>query len=209
MPADLLRLHACLEAFPSGEVEDREGLVELLSAAWHAIDGSSDGAMAAYKLKRIEHPAWNPPMLEFDLERHGATVLGSTRAHVDHWRVDTRLWTAAVVECKIRQVHPAAKRWDAGEAAREIAAAIREGRTDERLQWMDDGAVRVLTPNFMPSGTRETTAGRLTEQNPWRATSSWWRALTLLCGCRLPADEALPRAYPLPPPGFSAARDCP
>jgi hypothetical protein len=88
---DALREH--LGSLPSGEVE-KDRLLEFLVPAWPAIDGGSDHAMAAHKLMRIEHPSWRAPILEFDMERHGGTVLGSTRADLEHWAVDVEAGTA-------------------------------------------------------------------------------------------------------------------
>jgi hypothetical protein len=36
----------------------------------------------------MEDLEWNPPMLSFIIERHGAMVLGSTRAENQRWEID-------------------------------------------------------------------------------------------------------------------------
>ena len=45
--------------------------------------------MWASKLGRMEKVEWQPPYLTFSIERHGATVKGSTRAELQNWQVDT------------------------------------------------------------------------------------------------------------------------
>ena len=59
-----------------------------LAPVWDALAGD-DGGMTSRKLHgRMEVVLWNPPRLTFYIERHGATVLGSSRAEVQEWTVD-------------------------------------------------------------------------------------------------------------------------
>jgi hypothetical protein len=44
--------------------------------------------MAGYKLSRMKDATWNPPILEFTIERHGGTALGSTRASLQRWEIN-------------------------------------------------------------------------------------------------------------------------
>ncbi len=83
---DDLRLY--LSTLPPGPVPDIEGLLARLKPAWHHLEGSESNSMAAYKLDRIEDPDWAPPILSFVVDRHGATVLGSTRGELQHWTVN-------------------------------------------------------------------------------------------------------------------------
>ena len=71
--------------------------------------------------------------LRSELERHGGTVLGSTRAEVQHWEVDPRAATARVVRSTHRQLHPMAARLDVRQLAAEVAALILSGANDDRL----------------------------------------------------------------------------
>jgi hypothetical protein len=66
-----------------------ETVIRLLTEAWGHLSGSTDTSMEAYA--RDGGPAdleWNPPILSFTIERHGGTVLGSTRAEKQRWSVD-------------------------------------------------------------------------------------------------------------------------
>lgn len=59
-----------------------------LAACWVDIEGSNEQGMDDHKLHRIENPRWDPPYVIFELERHGATVAGSSRAEVHRWHVN-------------------------------------------------------------------------------------------------------------------------
>src|SRR5690348_3540304 len=72
-------------------------LVRELERVWYDLHSSSDEKMATHKLSRLEQPEWNPPCLTFAIERHGGTVLGSTRAELQWWIVDLDAGTATVV----------------------------------------------------------------------------------------------------------------
>ncbi len=54
--------------------------------------------MHAGKLGRMEDVRWEPPVLSFRIERHGAMGVGSTRAELQNWRVDFDL-KPAQCEC--------------------------------------------------------------------------------------------------------------
>jgi hypothetical protein len=86
-PLDLLRAH--LSTLPSGAVQDISKLEKLLVDVWDMLPGSSAQGMRSYKLSgRMENPAWQPPCLTFQIERHGGTVMGSTRAELHTCHVD-------------------------------------------------------------------------------------------------------------------------
>jgi hypothetical protein len=118
--------------------------------------------MHAGKLARMEAVRWEPPILSFTIERHGAMALGSTRAELQHWRVDFDLIRASCVKDRgYRQLLPRAERVKAEPVATEIAEAINAGRADERLSWGRDGTVRVVLTKVFPygSGYMQTIAG--------------------------------------------------
>jgi hypothetical protein len=119
--------------------------------------------MNAGKLARMEAVRWEPPILSFTIERHGAMALGSTRAELQRWRVDLDLIRATCIkERSYRQLVPRAERVKAEPVATEIAEAINAGRADQRLSWGRDGTVRVVLTKVFPygSGCMETIAGR-------------------------------------------------
>src|SRR5215831_20472355 len=65
---------------PPGAIEGhaKYNVMHLLANCWHELEGAGETAMQARKLDRAEDVSWNPPVLSFTIERHGATVLGSS-----------------------------------------------------------------------------------------------------------------------------------
>ena len=67
--------------------------------------------MEGYKLiDRMEKVEWVPPVLRFQIERHGATVKGSSRAELHEWTIDLCKATAECVSKGSRQIIPMAPR---------------------------------------------------------------------------------------------------
>ena len=89
-------LAALLRNTPSGSVQGEKltEVVNTLQECWHEFEGSTDNKMAAYKLERVENMTWHPPVLSFDIERHGAMARGSTRAEIQQWELDLEKKTA-------------------------------------------------------------------------------------------------------------------
>ena len=160
---DNSRLHS-LKTFLSeqaaGPVSDRFTLVSLLSNCWGELEGSGETRLEAYKLHRIEDPTWTPPFLEFLIERHGQTVLGSSRATVHRWRIDVERASASIVDQRIRQLYPADKRLDVGPIAQSLADQIVNGRSDPRIVVGQDGTVRLKIGEIIPETVKETTQHR-------------------------------------------------
>src|SRR4051794_5739582 len=93
------KLQTYLSGLAPGPITDAAELEGLLEPCWHAFVGSDNGGMEGRKLLgRMEDGAWDPPLLTFTVERHGATVLGSTRAELQKWTVDLEKRTASLVE---------------------------------------------------------------------------------------------------------------
>jgi hypothetical protein len=83
MTASLIALREFLDSIESGPVADTSLLEGLLANCWDDLSQSSAAGMEAYELHhRMEHVRWQPPILFFVIERHGGTVLGSTRAEL-------------------------------------------------------------------------------------------------------------------------------
>jgi hypothetical protein len=106
------RLKQVLRDLASGPIVDPggDGVLRLLQDCWSELSGSSQTSMEAYKLSRAEKWDWTPPILSFQIARHGATVFGSTREHLFTWRINVISRTAAVEEGTFRLVHPTAPR---------------------------------------------------------------------------------------------------
>ena len=160
----LASLRDHLSNLPAGPVEDAYTVQSLLSNAWDYLEGGADTKMDAYKVSlRMEEPVWNPPTLEFTIERHGRTACGSTRADVHHWSVDVEKGTASWAQGTHRQLYPMNPPLKVQPLAEEIAGLITEGIEDDRLRWRDDGSVQVQTGKVIPGGwpiPKETTQGR-------------------------------------------------
>jgi hypothetical protein len=170
-------LRAYLDAIRAAPISDAVKLGRLLADAWDDFEGSDAESMAADKLARgIEVVLWQPPKLTFVIERHGGTVLGSTRADRQGWEIDLVNKTAVSTRVGHRQLLSMAPRLDVQSIADDVAAAIQSGRQDRRLKWFPDGSVRVLVGQVIAtdSGYKATVAGR---------RRRFWRAL----------DERLPR----------------
>lgn len=155
-------LRRFLATMPPGPIADSTALERLLAACWHKFTGD-DGGMEGYKLpNRMEDVAWTPPKVIFRIERHKATVMGSSRAELQEWTIDLEQRTTTVETVGRRQVRQMQGRLDVQPVAEEIAAAIVEGRPDDRLKWDGKNRVRLLFGEVLPTGSavKETLAGR-------------------------------------------------
>jgi hypothetical protein len=159
----VLALH--LRSTGPGIVHDNSTLVHLLMDAWPHLHGSSAGGMRTEKLQRIESPKWNPPVLTFQIERHGGTALGSTRAEMQHWEVDLDVGTAEQGRSTHRQIHAMAARWNHQSLAMELAEAHQK-RERTREASLEKEAHRRFgqrcRPKWIPancSRTKETAKG--------------------------------------------------
>jgi hypothetical protein len=103
-------LEVFLRSVPPGPIIGplRAEVIGLLKKAWQELSGSTQTGMEAYKLDGAESLEWETPTLQFQLARHGATVLGSPREHIFRWRVDLATNEASVEEVGFRQVRPRA-----------------------------------------------------------------------------------------------------
>ena len=155
-------LHDYLNAISPGPITDADTLARLLSDAWGEFNGDNGGIIPDKHLTRMEEVAWNPPLLTFTIERHGRTVMGSTRATLQEWIVDVEKRTVAYVETRHRQIRPMQPRLDVAPIAEEIVAQIVNRQEDHRLKWYADGRVRVLIGKVLPEGSavKQTLAAR-------------------------------------------------
>ena len=155
-------LRTILATIQPGQVDDTTDLERVLAASWDEFTGD-DGGMAGHKLlARMEDVTWNPPVLRFVIERHGGTVLGSTRAELQHWEVNVEKKTAVIVKHGHRQLEPMADRIYPKPLVERILAAIRSGSENELVSFRDDGSISLNTTTIFPSGSafNMTLAGR-------------------------------------------------
>jgi hypothetical protein len=151
-----------LDSLAPGKLADTAVLERLLAAGWDDFTGS-DGGMEGYKLLgRMEKVHWQPPILSFDIERHGGTVCGSTRAELQHWEVNVETMTAEIKNTGRRQLEPMAQGVDVNAIKAEIVRKILAGEEDPRLRWIEPGVVHVVLSRIFPdrSGYKRTVEGR-------------------------------------------------
>ncbi len=158
----LLRKH--LFGIAPGEIAETGRVTALLAGCWHEFVGAESQRMHAGKLGRMEDVRWEPPVLSFRIERHGAMGKGSTRAELQDWRVDLDRKTAQCDSNRgYRQALPRAEVVRIEPIARELADSIIAGSSDQRLKWQGGDTVRVLmAKKVFPynSGYIQTVTGR-------------------------------------------------
>lgn len=156
-------LQDLLSTIPPGHMSDGDCLQVLaeLSQCWESIPGSDVKSTTADKLRRAEEVCWTPPILSFKLERHGGTVLGSGRASLHYWEVNTEQPEARIVNTSVRQLSPKAQVMDIEKMANEIATLILNGVDDRRVTWLEDRQrVQVNIGEVIPQTNPQTTQGR-------------------------------------------------
>jgi hypothetical protein len=159
--SELDKLRQYLAALPTGTVGEVTPIEKLLAEAWDEFKGGDEGGMSAYKvLGRTEIMKWNPPVLTFDLERHGAAARGSTRAEIQSWTINMAGSMASVASSGLRQVCPRDPNWDAEAVAQEIAQLIIDEHEDDQLIWNQKGQVRPDFGNIVPGNNKQTREGR-------------------------------------------------
>ena len=157
------RLLGYLEKLGTGKVFNTEELAELLAPIWDEFDGSDESSMQSYKLHgRIEDASWVPPALSFTIERHGQTVLGSSRAELMSWELDLNTMKAVTHQAGFRQLKPRNKPVNTKSLADEISQLIIQGEKSKFLIWNADGTVVVRTGIVLPKDhlPKATVAGR-------------------------------------------------
>ncbi len=156
-------LQDLLSTIPPGHMSDGDCLQVLaeLSQCWESIPGSDVKSTTADKLRRAEEVCWTPPILSFSLERHGGTVLGSSRASLHRWEVNTEQPEARIVNTSVRQLSPKSRVMDIKKVANETATLIFNGLDDSRLTWLEDRQrVLVNIAEVIPEINKQTTQGR-------------------------------------------------
>jgi len=113
-------------------------------------------------LGRMESICWNPPVLSFTIERHGGTVLGSTRAELQYWQVNVENLSATCSTGRHSQLVPMRPKLNVKPIALEIVSLILHRQKDSRLKWNSDGSVHVLIGAILSSDSaaKQTLEGR-------------------------------------------------
>ena len=143
-----------LGSIPMGTITSNNELDSLLANCWDEFNDSREGGMEPYKLHgRMEEISWNPPVLNFKIERHGGTVNGSTRAEIQQWEVNLKTCLAKCYNVGFRQIKAMQSKMNVKPMAEEIVALILEQRKDSRLKWSENGSVQIVTGNIIPTGS--------------------------------------------------------
>jgi hypothetical protein len=158
-------LRRYLRGTPAGliPIQDRVQLLGFLESAWSELEGGSLWAMEGRKLNRIKEPSWNPPVLSFKIERHGAIVVGgSSYAELQTWTVDVEEATADAQVSGHRQVRLAAPRLDVKPIVAKVVSLADAGADDPFLKWSADRTrVTVMIGRVIPATRpRQTFEGR-------------------------------------------------
>ncbi len=159
-------LRSILNRLVPGAIAEAGQVERTLADCWTEFVGYDENGMAGHKLiGRMENVEWRPPILSFTIERHGGTVLGSTRAELHCWQVNLDQMTATCIAAGHRQVGITAKsvrQDELQQIADEIAALIQNGAADDRLSWKVSDTVHVIAEQIIPakSGFKRTLEGR-------------------------------------------------
>ena len=133
------------------------------------MDGGTACSTTSEKIRdRAENLQWNQPFLNFTLERHGPTVLGSGRAPLHEWHLHLETATATCDLGRYRQLSPTAAKMDVKPLVAEVRAAVRQGPASQCeltksgvVLWKTDDEVWILHGKLIPNdGYAQTIAGR-------------------------------------------------
>jgi hypothetical protein len=154
-------LRSYLSKLSPGPIEDTGEVESFLYDCWDEFISSDAEAMNCDKLGRMEDVSWNPPVLTFDIERHGGTVQGSSRAEIHQWDVNVESMNAFCSTGRLKQLTPRQPGLDVKPLVAEIAGLIIGSVDDERVKQNSNGSVRVQIGKIIPDdGPKETVQGR-------------------------------------------------
>ncbi len=125
-------------------------LQTLLQRYWHQFKGSDETKMAGYKLLRgIEDVEWDPPKLFFTIERHGITMLGSSRAYLQMWtlNIEDETVTANTLDT-YRQIYSRQSPLKVGLIAEDLYQKITNNIVDDRIKRYGDGRIEIRIGNI-------------------------------------------------------------
>jgi len=155
-------LEVVLQKIPSGSIigEQESEVVNALAAAWSSLPGHEEQSTWSSKVHRAEKLNWEPPVLKFILERHGATVNGSSRADLHHWEVNVQTGYATIRRIGKRQLEPMSRPLNVGPIAEKVADAIVNHQKNDWLVWKRVSFVQVRISLIIPETNLQTTTAR-------------------------------------------------
>ncbi len=124
--------------------EQTKYIESLLSSHWASLIYGDCGGMQSYKLiGRTENMEWAPPVLYFDIERHGGTVKGSAYAEVQSWAINIETGFAKLGQVRCRLARARDKSLNLQLLADELCRLIIGRSSDDRLVWKTNTCVKV------------------------------------------------------------------
>ena len=117
MSENLEQLREHLGRISAGPIADGHEIESLLYDCWDEFVGIDAEGMNSDKLGRTENLSWDPPCLTFEIERHGGTVLGSSRAEIHQWDLDIEEMTATMSNMASMSLKPKLKAKRGGDSA--------------------------------------------------------------------------------------------
>jgi hypothetical protein len=156
----LSKLKRLLRNVLPGPIENAE-VEGLLIDCWGLLGGSTQESTTAEKLwGRIENLRWEPPHILFQIERHGGTVMGSSRAEIHDWAVNLDTEEAHCSTGRYRQLHPPDRALNVGPLVERVVEAMRLGKACPDLKWLTADTVRINIGHVIPATFQKTTEGR-------------------------------------------------
>jgi hypothetical protein len=160
----LAELIEYVKNLPEGKIagENEEQIIQLLYECWDELDGSGDTSMDISKLHRYENLTFIPPAkIEFEIERHGATVFGSVYADVYLWTINLKEGSVNYGYYKKRLIGKRDKPLKVKPLAENITQQIVNLKKNyEMLDWKSDRKVKVRIAKVIPETNQQTTAAR-------------------------------------------------
>lgn len=164
--SDIDKLIAYLKNVPPGEItgDNLKNVFSMLCDCWDQLDGSNDTSMNAYKLDRATAFKFFPPhKITFEIERHGAVMMGSIYAEIQGW----------IVELENKKAYPGGvsrkkaicerdANMDVCKLAEGIANdIINRNLSSQYLQWKTNNKVHVIKIcDIIPHTKKQTTQNR-------------------------------------------------
>lgn len=100
----------------------------------------------------MENTSWDPPILHFEIERHGAAARGSVYAEIQYWSVDVEKGEASFeVGSERRVVGKKNPPLDVAPIAKRIYELIATATRHEWLQWNGITEVKILVGKVLPA----------------------------------------------------------
>lgn len=145
---------------PDGPLQQLD-FIGKLQAEWYSFQGVEDTSLYKSKLSRAESVSKKGNCMYFDIERHGATVNGSTRGEVHTWEVNFEDFTARIIKKTHRQLKKMDKAYNPESDVETVIQLILAKKEDDCLQWRKDKkACRVLTKKIIHSNFVQTQTAR-------------------------------------------------